>query len=135
MGDATSVQLQMFRAIEAHDLDALRALYDPEYSYTGTDGVERKDPEAGVEIARTYITAFPDLRFEVLVQHEVGDTAIAQFRVGGTHKEELEGMPATGRAVLIEACNIMQVRDGKIVRERDYYDTLEMLKQIGVFEA
>jgi ketosteroid isomerase-like protein len=135
MGEATSIQLQMFRTIEAHDLDGLRALYDPGYSYTGTDGVEVKDPEAGVEIARTYITAFPDLRFEVLTQHEVGDTAIAEFRVGGTHKEELEGIPATGREVLIEACNIMHVRYGKIVREREYYDTLEMLMQIGVFEA
>ena len=135
MGDAASIQLKMFKKIEEHDLDGLRALYHPDYSYTGTDGVELKDVEAGVEVARTYTSAFPDLSFEVLTQHTAGDTAIGEFRVRGTHKEELEGIPATGREVTLEACNIVQVRDGKIVRERDYYDTAEMLKQLGVLEG
>ena len=136
MGEATSIQKQMIRTIEEHDLEGLRALYHPDYVYTGPDGVELKGAEAGVAVARTYTTAFPDLSFEVLTQHAAGtDTAIVEMRVRGTHKEELDGIPATGREVTLEGCNIVQVRDGKIVRERDYYDSGEMLKQLGVLEG
>ena len=136
MGEATSIQLKMIRTIEAHDFDGLRALYHPDYTYTGTDGVETKGAEAGVAVAQTYTSAVPDLSFEVVTQHAAGkDTAIVEMRVRGTHKEELDGIPATGREVTLEGCNIVQVRDGKIVRERDYYDTGEMLKQLGVLEG
>jgi steroid delta-isomerase-like uncharacterized protein len=136
MGDATSIQRQMIRAIEEHDLEGLRELYHADYTYTGPDGTEEKGAEAGVAVAQTYTSAFPDLSFEVVTQHAAGkDTAIVEMRVRGTHKEELDGIPATGREITLEACNIVQVRDGKIVRERDYYDGAELLKQLGVLEG
>jgi len=33
------------------------------------------------------------------------------------------------------ACNITDVVDGHILNEREYYDNLSMLQQLGVLEA
>jgi steroid delta-isomerase-like uncharacterized protein len=134
MGDALEVQKAMFRVIEDHDFDALRALYHPDYTYTGSDGVEVAGADAGVEVARTYTSAFPDLSFEVLSHRAAGDLAVMEFRARGTHKEELMGIPATGHEMSMVVCNIVEARDGKIYREREYFDGAVLLRQLGVLQ-
>jgi len=40
----------------------------------------------------------------------------------------------TGKKVSAAVCNIMQFRDGKLSRERDYLDTLGVFVQLGVVQ-
>jgi steroid delta-isomerase-like uncharacterized protein len=131
MGEATAIQREMFQAVANRDLEALRAMYHPDYTYTGPDGVEVTGPDAGIAVAETYTAAFPDLSVEFLAQHSSGDTAVAELLISGTHQEALEGRAATGVHVTMHDCNIVQVRDGRIVRERDYFDTATLLAQLG----
>ncbi len=44
-----------------------------------------------------------------------------------------EALPATGRRVEIPTAWFLELNEhGKIVRERDYFDTAAMLRQLGV---
>ena len=132
MGEATSIQQKMIRTIEAHDFEGLRALYHPDYTYTGPDGVEVKGADAGVAVAQTYTTAFPDLSFEVLTQHAAGkDTAIVEMRVRGTHKEELDGIPATGRRVRVPFCVVYDLEGDLVKRARVYLELPVLMRQLG----
>jgi steroid delta-isomerase-like uncharacterized protein len=79
-----------------------------------------------------YATAFPDGKVEITNVYVQGNTAIAEFVARGTHGGELLGIPATGRRVEIHICNLIEVRDGKAYREREYMDMASMLAQIGV---
>ncbi len=135
MTDAATIQREMFSAIERRDLDALRALYHPDYVYTGTDGVERAGADAGVAVAEMFTTAFPDLSFEVRAVHAPSDeVAVLEIIARGTHTGPLDDLPPTGRQLEGVGCNVVEVRDGKIHRERDYYDTLALMRQLGVAE-
>ncbi len=69
---------------------------------------------------------------EVQRIHTDGNTAIAEMAATGTHNGNLLGIAPTGKRVNIVICNVMEVRDGRIYREREYLDMFSMLSQIGV---
>ncbi len=136
ISDAATVQREMFAAIERRDLQRLRELAHPDYAYTGTDGVERAGIEAGLAVAELYTTAFPDLSFEVRAGHAPSDdVAILEIVARGTHTGPLDGVPPTGKRAEVVACNVVETRDGKIYRERDYFDTLSLMRQLGLADG
>ena len=69
---------------------------------------------------------------EVRKVYVQGDTAVAEMVARGTHKGPLMGIPPTNKTVEITICNVAEVRDGKLYREREYMDMLHMLSQLGV---
>lgn len=136
MTDAATLQREMFSAIERRDLDGLRVLLHHDYAYTGTDGVEQAGADAAVAVAVTYTTAFPDLSFEFRAVHTPSDDiAIAEIVARGTHEGPLDEIPSTGRTARMVGCNVVEARDGRIVRERDYFDTLALMRQLGLAGA
>ena len=131
MASASDVQREMITAWNSRDFAKMRSLLDPAYSYTGPDGKEVTGPDAGMEIAQMYARAFPDGKLEIKRTYTQGDVAIVEMTAHGTHKGELMGIAPTGRPVEILICNIIEVRNGKIYREREYMDMLSMMVQIG----
>lgn len=132
MADAASIHREMFDVIQQHDVTRLRDLYHPEYSYRGTDG-ETGDIEAAVAVAETYVAAFPDLSFTIVDQYLPNPhVSIVEFVARGTHQGELHGIAPTGKTVEMVACNVIEVTDGKIRREREYFDGAALMAQLGV---
>jgi steroid delta-isomerase-like uncharacterized protein len=133
MSKATEVMRQYLDAFSRQDLDGIRRLFHPKYSYTGGDGQRLEGPEAGVAVAQTYFAAFPDLTLEVQRMHAAGeDTAVTELVARGTHRGELMGIAPTGRRVEIPVCNVVEVQGSKILAEREYFDTGLVLQQLGV---
>ena len=110
----------------------MRDLMHPDYTYTGGDGREQKGPDAGMALARMYAGAFPDGRITFVNIKEVGDTVFMEFIARGTHEGELMGIAPTGKSITIPVCNVLEVREGKIYREREYMDMATMMTQLGV---
>jgi steroid delta-isomerase-like uncharacterized protein len=52
-------------------------------------------------------------------------------QMSGTHSHDLPGMPATGRAFSVPCASIGEVRDGKIIHNRDFWNNHDLLKQLG----
>jgi steroid delta-isomerase-like uncharacterized protein len=135
MANAAAVQMDMLDALKSRNFERLGSLYHPDYVYMGGDGVEQKGAEAGVAVAQTYTRAFPDMTFEIRHQFAPGtDVAILELTVRGTHLAELDGIPATGRTVEVVVCNVVEAQDGLIVREREYFDALSIMRQLGVIQ-
>jgi steroid delta-isomerase-like uncharacterized protein len=132
INDAATLQKEMLAAIERGDLERLRELFHPDYTYTGTDGVEH-GAEGGLAVAELYTTAFPDLSFEVRASHAPSvEVAIIEVVCRGTNTGPLEDIPPTGKRAEVVACNVVEMRDGKIHRERDYFDRLALMEQLGL---
>jgi len=129
---AKDVARASIEAWNKRDFSRMRELMHADYSYTGGDGKELKGADAGMEVAQGYATAFPDGRIEVTSIKEAGDTAIVEFVARGTHKGDLMGIAPTGKSIDIRVCNVMDIRDGKIHKEREYFDALTMMAQLGV---
>lgn len=100
--------------------------------------------EMNKEQARAYnqpfISAFPDLHFNVLRTLVDGDYVVIHWMASGTHTEPLKTMagdtiPATGKKVSLPVMVITQVNDGKIECEWTGWDQVELLTQMGLMPA
>ncbi|MFD0772993.1 ester cyclase [Streptomonospora algeriensis] len=128
---AAAIQQDMFDAIMEHDYERLRALMHPDYTYTGPDGVERGADES-VAVAEGYTSAFPDAALETMHNWTPNpEVSVLEFRVRGTHQGEFNGMQPTGRQIEVVCCNVVEVSDGKLYREREYLDGQSLMQQLG----
>src|SRR5205085_8138052 len=76
---------------------------------------------------------FSDLRIEEK-QRYVSDAAIILEQVvSGTHTGEWQGIAATGRKMAVAVCTVYKFDEaGKLASENVYFDTGNLLKQLGV---
>lgn len=125
---------EVFAAWNAHDADRLTALLGEEFeSKSDAWPAPIRGREAQRELMRTYVTAFPDLRFDVEQLLPSGDYVISRWHATGTHRGELMGIPPTNRrGEGIQGCTVAEVRNGEIVREWVYWDVATLLRQLGV---
>lgn len=132
MMTAKEIHRAVAAAWNSRDFEGMRALMHPEYTYMGGDGKEHAGPAAGIAIAQMYAGAFGDGRLDVLRVYVDGDTAVAEMRASGTHTGDLMGAPPTHKRMETLICNVMEVRDGKIYREREYLDSANLMAQLGL---
>lgn len=79
--------------------------------------------------------AFPDGRAEDTNVYVGEDFAVTEFVGRGTHTGTLRTpageIPPTERSVEWPLCEVYQIRDGKIVRGRTYFDAATLLDELG----
>jgi predicted ester cyclase len=92
-------------------------------------------PDTALRIAHMWADAFPDGTLEVRRVYTQGDVAIGEEVGRGTHKGEFSGVRPTGRPVEVVICRVLELRDGRVYRERQYLDMLSVLTQIGALKA
>ena len=78
------------------------------------------------------LAPFPTAASTSSTSRRLGDTVLVEFIGRGTHRGDFMGIAPTGRPVTIPVCNVLELRDGKIYREREYIDMANILVQIGV---
>ena len=64
-----------------------------------------------------------------------GDKVVVRWTGSGTHVGEINGIPATGRKVAVDAISIHRMAGGKIAETWEIWDTLGFLQQLGVVPA
>ena len=120
-------------ALNARDLDQYVSRID--VSYVGQSETA-PGPVRGPEGARGNIgmllNAFPDLRVEIQDILASGDTVVVRMRATGTHKGNFAGIAPTNKSMSLEACNVVEIRNGKVTRSRLYADNLTLFQQLGV---
>jgi steroid delta-isomerase-like uncharacterized protein len=133
MSLAKEIHEELADAWNTRDFSRYRKLLHPEYTYTGGDGKEMAGgPDVGVGVGKMFADAFPDGNLRIGRVVAQGDMAVAEMIAGGTHTGQLMGIAATGKTFEIRLCNVVELRDGKIYREREYMDMLALLSQLGV---
>jgi len=78
-----------------------------------------------------FLKAFPDLNFSIEELHAVEDRVIARLILRGTHKGDWRGIPATGNKFEMSSTFIVRIENGKVVEEREDFDQLGFLQQLG----
>ena len=72
---------------------------------------------------------FPDVQWTLEEMVSEGDKVAARFTMRGTHQGPFFAVPPTGRQVTVQALNLYEFSDGKIVRELGRPDMLGLLQQ------
>jgi predicted ester cyclase len=76
--------------------------------------------------------AFPDLHYSVEDQIAEGGKVVTRYTASGTHQGELMRMAPTGNRAEITGISITRIEEGKIEEIWENYDTLGMMRQLGV---
>lgn len=85
--------------------------------------------------AVTLDSAFPDRQVTVDDVVAEGDRVVARTTLTGTHQGEMEGIPATGKAISQPSITIFRLANGKIAEGWFVTDNLSMMQQLGVIPA
>jgi steroid delta-isomerase-like uncharacterized protein len=100
-------------------------------------------PMAGKKDAKIFFSsitkAFPDLKYTAANVWGVEDFAIDEYVMTGTQKGAFTSpggtIPATGKAVTIHGAEILQMKDGKLVKGWGYENGVEFAMQLGLMKA
>lgn len=124
MSDNRNVLEQYVEWYNAGDLDSCMELYTEDASQRMHDGVFEGRDAIKERLARD-LDAFPDLTYTVDSFVEEGDSFCDEFTIVGTHG-------ATGKRVEIKGMEMVRMRDGKIVVDNLYYDSMAIAAQAGL---
>ena len=113
---------------EATAPDATLMIVGSGDTYEGPDGTHAYN--------RMWADGFPDGQVTVDRVIESGDHVVVEFTGRGTHTGTLKtGMgeiPATGRSVTLQLCDVMEFKNGKVQSQRTYFDTGSLMAQLGL---
>jgi steroid delta-isomerase-like uncharacterized protein len=111
---------------------------DGEILIVGT-GERFTGPAGVVKFSQMWADGFPDGRVEVTETIAEGDRVVVLYRGRGTHTGTLRNasgeIPATGREVTLDLCDVLTIKDGKAISIRTYFDSGSLLAQLGLMAA
>jgi steroid delta-isomerase-like uncharacterized protein len=105
-----------------------------------TDDIVYEDAAMGVvthgkeelrAFAQRFFSTFPDIQFTLTSTLVTGNRAAIEWTGQGTHQGDMPGMPATNKRATFRGVSIMELQDGKITRNTDYWDMATLMKQLG----
>lgn len=90
----------------------------------------------GIDSARAYyanfLTGFSNIQFTIKDIFGQDDKLVKHWNFKGTHTGDFFGIPATGKAVNLDGVTLVRMQDGKIAEERDFFDNLDFMTQLGL---
>ena len=120
----------------AGDLDGVMELYAEDSVQLMPDGTFKGRSAIHDRLAKE-LTAFSDIAHRYISYVEQDDAFADEWVFVGTHTGPLvlpDGteLPATGKRVEVPGMELVRVRDGKIVVDNLYYDSLAAAAQLGL---
>lgn len=136
---AQGIMQHYIDAWNAHDAEAIVALFAPEGSYCDPTTPRALRGQAIAAYANELWRAFPDLTFEVraimaaLPSLPACEEQIAvQWIMRGTNEGPVMGLPPTGYTVSLPGIDLIIVEGDKLRSVRGYFDTRTFADQLGL---
>jgi len=83
--------------------------------------------------------AFPDLIIQVQNQVSHGNQIVSELTARGTHTGPLMTpagiVPPTGKIVDFTVCEVLELREGKVAKLRNYQDGASIMRQLGLMPS
>ena len=93
----------------------------------------------GIDSARAYyanyLTGFSNITFSIKDVFGQGDKLVKHWNFKGTHTGNFFGIPATGKTVSLDGVTLVRMSTGKIAEERDFFDNMDFMTQLGLMPA
>lgn len=95
-----------------------------------------RGPSGFKEFAQGWITAFSNARVDIKQQIANDDWVVTEFMGRGTHDGPMKSPQGTVQATRMKLdlpfCEVLRLKDGKVVEGRLYFDALTMMRQLGL---
>jgi steroid delta-isomerase-like uncharacterized protein len=128
---------KFFDALNAHDPNRTIPLEAPNYKFKAPGSEEAMDGNQSRAYAQGFITAFPDLSFEVTNKIAQEDFVVFNWISRGTHKGVMKtpsgaSLPATNKKMSLHGSTTYEFKDGKAIRAWVFFDMVSLLTQLGL---
>ena len=137
---AVDVARESIECFTAGDFDRLRSLLaDDSYEEELSTQRRLEGADAQIDVARGWKEAFPDGHGTVERTCVEGNTVALELTWEGTQSGPMRTpdggeLPPSNRRAEVNACQVMEIEDGKIKATRHYFDLMTVLQQIGALE-
>lgn len=135
-----SIAEEQLRAFNSQDWAALRKTAHQDFVYREFSATEPvRGPDAAIAAFQKWIEAFPDMKGTVTNTVAEGNKVVLEITWSGTQTGALQGplgaIPPTNKWGEVHALQ-MYVFEGDQIKElRHYFDSVEMLRQLGMIPA
>lgn len=137
MAANTEIARRIYDMWNERDFDGIGDLTAPDATLTIVGSGDRFE---GREGSRRYnemwANGFPDGRVTVDRVIGSGDLVVVEFTGRGTHTGTLATsmgeIPATGRSMTLQLCDVLEFEDGLVKAQKSYFDTGSMMAQLGL---
>jgi limonene-1,2-epoxide hydrolase len=126
MPDPQQTALRQIALVHGGDWAALAELYAEDVHYRDPDG-QLTGRDAVLARLREQVEALPGWTYDVRAVHATPDAAVVEW--------VLRVPPDAPTPVHLEVATVYEVRDGAIVAERNHWDNVSLLTQLGLLPA
>ena len=137
MTDNESLARRLYEAWNERNFDETAAAAAPDGTITIVGpGDTFRGPEGSRQFGAMWADGFPDGAVTVDRVIASGDHVVVEYTGRGTHTGTLAtsmgDIPATGRSMTLELCDVIEFKNGKVQSQRTYFDTGSMMAQLGL---
>ena len=134
--DTESVIKDSFAAGNSHDIDKVISFFtnDCVYEDVAIGRVNRGKEELKAFFKEMFVWS-PDAKIELKSVFSAGDWAASEWVMTGTHAGDTPELPATGKSFSVRGTSIIQMRNGKLSRQSDYWNLMSFLQQVGLIPS
>lgn len=128
---------KMFREYLAtwstHDVEKMASFFTDDCVYENlASGQVYRGKDSLKAWAKMTFAMIPDFKVDARSLFASGDWLACEWVMTGTQTGEARGLPATGKSFKVRGSTIVELRDGKILRNADYWDSATWMRQLGV---
>jgi steroid delta-isomerase-like uncharacterized protein len=140
MADNATLARRMHEAWNERNFDEMAEATAPDGVLTiAGSGDTFEGAEGSRAFSAMWADGFPDGKVTVDRVIDSGDYVVVEYTGRGTHTGTLATsmgeIPATGRSLTLEFCDVMEFRNGKLQNQKTYFDTGSMMAQLGLGAA
>jgi steroid delta-isomerase-like uncharacterized protein len=134
--DVESMLADYLAAWNSHDVEKIPSFFtdDCVYEDVAIGAVNRGKEEVKAFASATF-AAFPDFKIQRTSSFVAGGWRASEWIMSGTQTGDLLGIPATGKSFSIRGASIIELHEGKIRRNSDYWNMASFLQQVGLMPA
>lgn len=125
----------IFAAFNRHDAEAMASFYAEDTFVDSPDfAAPKRTPEEVAENYRNYFESTPDIKDDVTSIIVSGDKVVVEFTSSGTIENLAPADPPVmkGKKFSLNICAVLEIKNGRVVRDITYYDQLSFLTQVGL---
>jgi len=115
------------------DSEALKEVLAPEYVWYAPSGTTKPNSlEETIEIGKKMHKDLPDVTFSIEEIFAAGDRVVVRYIMRYTQGGELQALPATGNKIEMSGIMIHRIENGKVVEDKEEFDRLGEMEQLGM---
>jgi steroid delta-isomerase-like uncharacterized protein len=123
-----------YEAFSTNNPALLDKILGDEWVDIPSDPQTPKGPEGAKSLLLALTSTFPDFKIAIQDIIQGGNKVVVRSEITGTQRGAFANFPPKNRKIAIQAVDIHEFEDGKIVRTWHTEDWMTGLRQLGVFE-